>query len=64
MKIYYTRYVNYKSIKMFSLYFDKFMGKIKEHERKKYLMIDGYMLNKVLDKIKEIITIQKIHNTR
>ena len=49
---------------MLSLYFDKLMGKIKEHERKKYLMIDGYMLNKVLDKIKEIITIQKIHNTR
>ena len=64
MKIYFTRYVNYKSIKMLSLYFDKFMGKIKEHERKKYLIIDGYMLNKVLDKIKEIIAIQKIHNTR
>ena len=64
MKIYFTRYVNYKSIKMLSLYFDKFMGKIKEHERKKHLIIDGYMLNKVLDKIKEIITIQKIHNTR
>ena len=29
--------------------------KIEEHERKKYLMVDDYMLNKVLDKIKILI---------
>ena len=29
------------------------MGKIEEHEGKKYLMVNDYMLNKVLDKIKE-----------
>ena len=48
---------------MLSLYFDKLMGKIEEHERKKYLLVDDYMLNKVLDKIKEIISIEKF-NTR
>ena len=31
------------------------MGKIKEHERKKLLMADDYMVDKVLGKIKEII---------
>ena len=29
--------------------------KIEEHEGKKYLMVDDYMLNKVLDKIKILI---------
>ena len=29
------------------------MGKIEEHEGKKYLMVNDYMLKKVLDKIKE-----------
>ena len=29
--------------------------KTEEHERKKYLMVDDYMLNKVLDKIKILI---------
>ena len=31
------------------------MGKVKKYEVKKFLEIDGYVLNKVLDKIKEII---------
>ena len=35
------------------------MGKIKEHERKKYLMAGNDISNKVLDKIKEIIAIEK-----
>ena len=35
------------------------MGKIKDHEGKKYLMVDDYMLYEVLDKIKEIIGIEK-----
>ena len=38
-------------IKMSSLYFHGLMGKTEEHERKKYLMVDDYMLNKVLYKI-------------
>ena len=33
------------------------MGKITKHERKKYLIISGYMLDKVLEKTKETIGI-------
>ena len=38
---------------MFSLYYHELMGKIKEHEGKKYLMVDDYMLDKVLDNTKK-----------
>ena len=34
------------------------MGKIGEHEGKKYLIVDGYMLDIVLDKIKETVGIK------
>ena len=38
---YFTRYIQRKSIKMMSLYYQELMGKIKKHERKKngWLMI-------------------------
>ena len=36
---------------MLSLYFFKLMEKIEEHEGKKYLMVDYYIVDKVLDKI-------------
>ena len=39
------------------------MGKIKEHEGKTYLMVYDYMLDKVLDTIKEIVGIAKFHDT-
>ena len=35
------------------------MRKIKEHKGKKCLMVDDYIRNKVLHKIKEIIDIEK-----
>ena len=38
--------------------------KIKEYERKKYLMIDDYMLNKVLDKVIEKTSIEKFDELR
>ena len=57
--IYYTRYDNSKSIKMMSLSYHELVGKIKEHEGKNTLMIDSYVLDKVLDKIKEIVVIEK-----
>ena len=60
LAIYFTRYVRIKSIKMFSLYYHELMGKIKEHERKKYLMVDDYVLDILLDRIKEIISIEKV----
>ena len=36
---------------MLRLHYHNLMGKIKEHEGKKYVMAADYMLNKVLDKI-------------
>ena len=44
---------------MLSLHYQESMGKMEEHEGKKYLMVDGYMLNKTLDKIEKIIDIEK-----
>ena len=60
----FTRYVHSKLIKMLSLYYHELMGKVKIYEVKKFLMIDGYVLNKVLDKIKEIIGIKKFDDTK
>ena len=40
------------------------MGKIEDYDGKKSLMIDGYILFKVLDKIKEIINIIKFDDTK
>ena len=40
------------------------MRKVKEHEGKKYLMADEYVLDKVLDNIKEIIGIEKFDDTK
>ena len=64
--IYFTRYVHSKSIKVLSLLYHELMGgKIEEHEGKKYLIIDDYcMLDKVLNKIKEIIGIEKFDDTK
>ena len=58
LMIYFTRYVHSKSIKILSLYYHKLIGKNEEHEGKKYLMVDDYIVNKVLDKIKKIIGIE------
>ena len=44
--IYDTRYVYGKSKKMLVLYYHKSMGKIKENEDKKSLMIHYYVLDK------------------
>ena len=40
------------------------MGRIKEHEGKKHLMVDDYVLDKILDKIKEIIDIEEFDNAK
>ena len=53
--IYFTRSVHSKPIKMLSLYYHELMEKIEEHEAKKHLMADNFMLGQVLEKIKEII---------
>ena len=50
---------------MLSLHYHELMGKIGEHEEKKYL-VDDYMLDKVLKKhrVKEIIGVEKFDNTK
>ena len=47
-------------VKMLSLHYQELMGKIEEHERKKHLTIDDYMLDKALDKIKEVIGTEEL----
>ena len=49
---------------MLNLYYHELMRKVKEHEGKKYLMADEYVLDKVLDNIKEIIGIEKFDDTK
>ena len=49
---------------MLNLYCRKLMRKVKEHEGKKYLMAHEYVLDKVLDNIKEIIGIEKFDDTK
>ena len=45
---------------MLNLHYHKLMVKTEENEGKKYLTVDCYMLDKVLHKIKEIISIGKL----
>ena len=40
------------------------MGKVKEHVGKKYLMINDYVLDKVLDKINETKGIEKLNDLK
>ena len=49
---------------MLSWYYHEVMGMIDENEEKKYLMVDDYELSKILDKLKEIISIEHFHNTK
>ena len=48
---------------MLSLHYQKLLEKIEEHQ-KKYLVVDEYIINKVLDKIKGIINIKKSDDTK
>ena len=62
--IYFTRYHHPdKSIAMLYLYYYELIGKIEEYEGKKYLMVENYTQDKVLDKIKRI-GIKKIEDVR
>ena len=64
MVIYFTSYVHSKSIKMISLGYLKLMGKVKQNEGKKKLMINDCVINKVLDKTKEVIDNEKFDSTK
>ena len=48
---------------MLALYYHELMEKIEDYQGKKYLMI-GDILNKVLEKIVEIICIEKFDDTK
>ena len=63
MTIYFTRYIHGKSMKMLSLHYHELMGKIKEHEEKN-LLVNDYMVDKLLDKIKKTIGIIKFNDTK
>ena len=62
--IYFTRYVHSKSIKVLNLHYHELIGKIEEHEGKIFLTYRDYLLDKVLDMIKEIIDIEKFDDTK
>ena len=49
---------------MLSQHYHQLIGKIEEHEGKKLLMVHDYMLDKVLDEIKETIGIVKFDDTK
>ena len=46
--IYFIRYVHSKLTKISSLRYNELVRKIEEHEVKEYLMVDDYMLGKIL----------------
>ena len=50
--IYSTRYDRGRTGTMLSLCYHELMGNIQEHGGKKYLMVDDYVLDKVLDRMK------------
>ena len=60
LTIYFSRYVHSKSIKILSLHY----GKHWRAWRKKYLLVNHDMLNKILDKTKETIGIVNFDNTK
>ena len=49
---------------MLSFHYHELMGNIKEHEGKKYLMVNDYILDKILDRNKEIIGIEEFDKTK
>ena len=58
--IYFTRYVHSRSIKMLSLHYHELMRK----KEKKLMVDDCYMLDKLLDKVKQIVSTEKFDNTK
>ena len=49
---------------MLSSHYHELIEKIEQHEKKIYLMIDVYMLDKVSNKIKEIINVDNFDSTK
>ena len=51
-------------MKMSSLHYRELTREIKYHERDKYLMVDDYMVDKILERIKEITNIEEFDKTK
>lgn len=49
---------------MLCLHYNESMGKIKEHEGKKYLMVNDYILDKVLHKIEQTKGVVKFDDNK
>ena len=62
--IYFAIYDVGKSKRILNPYYNKLMGTIEEHEGKRYFIVCHCVLNKVLDKIKEIIGTGKFADTK
>ena len=45
---------------MLNLYYHELMGKVKEHKGKKYLMLDDYVLDKVLERLKKPLALKNL----
>ena len=62
MKAYFTRYVHKKLIKILGLHYHELMGTSEEQEAKK--LFDGWWLDKLLEKMKEIISFERFYDTK
>ena len=63
MAIYFTRHAHKKSIKRLRVHYHELIGQNKEYEGK-YLIRYGYMLDNVLEEIKEIIGIERLNDAK
>ena len=61
---YFVRYVHGKSKKILILLFNGLIDKTEESKGKKFLMIADYIFDKVLDRVKKIIGIEKFDDTK
>ena len=62
--IYFTIYDSGKSVRILSLHYNKLKGKIEKKKGERYFIACHFILNKVLDKIKEMIGIKKYADTK
>ena len=62
--IYFTIYDSGKSMRILSLHYNKLKGKIEKKKGERYFIACHFILNKVLDKIKEMIGIKKYADTK
>ena len=62
--IYFTIYDSGKSMRILSLHYNKLKGKIEKKKGERHFIACHFILNKVLDKIKEMIGIKKYADTK